>query len=115
MRFALRLVRDVVARKVRGDVGIRRRIPFFLIDAVCNSLESIAHRCEHRVKTETAVGSSELFGMARTHGHGIITECEATLEEIDFPVPLELVVVEGLRWNSEISDYTGREVSLITS
>src|SRR5215212_3656308 len=105
MGLALRLVRDVIARKVRGDVGIRRWIPFFLIDAVCNSLESIAHRREHRVKTEATVGSSELFGMTRTHRHGIIAECEATLQEIDLAVPFELMVVECLRWNSEISDY----------
>ena len=114
IRLALRLVRCVLAREVRRDLRVSRRIPFLDVDSVGDALEAVAHRREHRVKSESSVGRSQLFGVARADCDSVVAEGEATFQEVDLSVPLELVEVERLRRNSEVADDCRGEVSLVS-
>ncbi len=66
------------------------------------------------MKTESAIGGSQLFRVTRAHRYRVVTERESAFQEIDLAVPLELMEVERLRRNSQISNHGWWEVPLIS-
>ena len=46
------------------------------------------------MQTESARRRSQLFGVTWTHRHRVVAESESAFQEVDFPVPLELMEVE---------------------
>src|SRR5258705_5757582 len=112
--LAIRLVRRIPASVVRRYLLVRGRIPDALVNSVRDPLESIAHRSEHRVETESSFGRAQLVRVAGTHGDREIAESEAAFQEVHLSVPFQLMVVEGLGRNTQVADDGRRKVSLIS-
>jgi hypothetical protein len=99
---------------VRGfDERVVLRIPDRVVDSVEDADEAVLERVERVVQSESAVPRAQLDRVRGRDGGDHVGKDEASLEEVDVPVPLQEVrVVE--RWiDPEVTDDCGRIVPLI--
>src|SRR5207248_2182170 len=90
-RFAGLYCLDIVSPR---QVRVGRRIPDAVIHAVGNAEEPVANGAEHAVEPRAELRSLDLASVGLAYGVDQVGEDDATLEEAELPVELQLIAVE---------------------
>ena len=111
---ALDLPGEVLGGVVGGDVAVGGRVPLGVVDAIEDAVEVGGALAEDIVEAVAEFGSLDLLGVFAADGGEGVGVNDASLEEVEGVVVLELVHGEDVPWEEQALGGLRREPSLVT-